>query len=234
MINILLSTFEPKESWSEKIQDYLIGKKILIIACSFSEETIQNESDWQEAYGRPKGKYYGPLTESFKSFGVREKDLTFVNYFHDSCSQITKLIKSNDVLFFPGGLPDKMVERLEEKQIVNEIRKFPGVIIGFSAGAMIQIQDFHITEDDYYPMYSYHDGLNLIKRFDIEVHYEKGDPAKEAAIQRCLNEKKQVVYGIGDRGAIISKDNHVELLGDVSLFVRKVKTDYTSVHKFVN
>ena len=127
-----------------------------------------------------------------------------------------------------------MFERLEEKQVVNEIRKFPGAVIGFSAGAMIQIQDFHITEDDYYPMYSYHEGLNLIKRFDIEVHYEEGDLVQEAAIQRCLNEKKQVVYGIGDRGAIISKYNHVELLGDVSLFVRKVKTVYTSVHQFVN
>lgn len=99
---------------------------------------------------------------------------------------------------------------------------------------MIQIQDFHITEDDYYPIYSYHDGLDLIKSFDIEVHYEKVGFVKEAAIQRCLNEKKAVVYGIGDREAIISKDNHVELLGDVSIFVRKVKTDYTSVHKFVN
>lgn len=31
-------------------------------------------------------------------------------------------------------------------------------------------------------MYRYHTELNLIKSFDIEVHYKKGNPVMEAAI----------------------------------------------------
>lgn len=38
MIGILIIMFEPKESWSEMFKEYLIGKKVLIIAFSFSEE----------------------------------------------------------------------------------------------------------------------------------------------------------------------------------------------------
>lgn len=48
------------------------------------------------------------------------------------------------IYILSDGIPDKIFEQLEEKQVVNEIQKFPGVIIDFSAGAMIQIEDFHI------------------------------------------------------------------------------------------
>ncbi len=44
--------------------------------------------------------------------------------------------------------------------------------IGSSAGAMIQIAKYHITPDEDYNTFTYNKGLNLIKDFDIEVHYE--------------------------------------------------------------
>lgn len=117
--------------------------------------------------------------------------------------------------------PDEFFDRLKEKNLIDAIQQFNGTIIGFSAGAMVQIQDFHIIEDDLYKEYSYHEGLDLLTDFDVEVHFEKDDSTMQASIQRCLKEKKKVVYGIGNAGAVIVEGDSILTLGEVEKYEKK-------------
>ena len=51
------------------------------------------------------------------------------------------------------------------------IKESNALIIGASAGALIQIDHYHITPDDDYPIYQYQRGLGLVNGFEVEVHY---------------------------------------------------------------
>ncbi len=82
---------------------------------------------------------------------------------------------------------------------------------------MIQTKEYHISHDKDYDTFSYNIGLDIIKSFNIEVHYNETDIQK-SSINRVLDEKKRIVYAIKDTGAIVINNNHIELLGDVTKF----------------
>lgn len=218
MTNILMSLFSEKEEWSSALEKYLAGKKVFILAFSFAAEYIHSSEEWIQAYGQPEGEYYRPMLKALTSYGVREEEISWGNYFEDSSRALQAKINEAEVLFLPGGAPDEFFDRLKEKNLIDAIQQFKGTIIGFSAGAMVQIQDFHITEDDHYKEYSYHEGLDLLTDFDVEVHFEKDDSIMQASIQRCLKEKKKVVYGIGNAGAVIVEGDSILTLGEVEKY----------------
>ena len=152
-------------------------------------------------------------------FGVREENINWINYFKDTKEEAKGKIRNSNIIFFTGGFPEKSMERLKEFDLIEEIRNFSGVIIGSSAGAMIQIAEYHITPDEDYQIFSYNEGLNLIKNFDIEVHYE-GNEVQKCYINKVLNEKTDTVYAITDTGGIIVEHLKVVLLGDTRKFSR--------------
>lgn len=221
MTNILMSLFSEKEGWSSALEKYLAGKKVFILAFSFAAEYIHSSEEWIQAYGQPEGEYYRPMLKALTSYGVREEEISWGNYFEDSPRALQAKINEAEVLFLPGGAPDEFFDRLKEKNLIDAIQQFNGTILGFSAGAMVQIQDFHITEDDHYKEYSYHEGLDLLTDFDVEVHFEKDDSTMQVSIQRCLKEKKKVVYGIGNAGAVIVEGDSILTLGEVEKYEKK-------------
>lgn len=221
MTNILMSLFSKKEEWSQGLETYLAGKKVFILAFSFAAEYIHSSEEWDRAYSRPDGYYYAGMMEALTSYGVAEKDISWGNYFEDTSRKLQGKIHEADVLFLPGGAPDEFFNRLKEKKLITTIQQFTGTIIGFSAGAMVQIQEFHITEDEHYKVYSYHDGLDLITEFDVEVHFETEDTIMQESIQRCLEEKKNVVYAIGNDGAVIVEGKSIVTLGNVKKYKRQ-------------
>lgn len=92
-------------------------------------------------------------------------------------------------------------------------------MIGSSAGAMIQIAEYHITPDEDYDKFKYSRGLNIIKDFGIEVHYEARDIQKQS-IEKLLNEKKDLVYAITNNGGLIFDNGKTILLGEVESFIK--------------
>ncbi|EPZ54469.1 peptidase S51 family protein [[Clostridium] sordellii ATCC 9714] len=66
-----------------------------------------------------------------------------------------------------------MMDRLKEFKIIEDIENYKGIVMGSSAGAMVQVAQYHITPDKDYDTFSYNEGLNMITDFDIEVHYKK-------------------------------------------------------------
>lgn len=221
MVNILFSSYNFNEKWAkDSIEKYIkCDDKVLVIPFSFGEN-ISNDMDWQDAYSKGNGKYYNTIVLPFLSCGTREENIEWVNYFKDTDENAKDKIRSSDILFFTGGLPDKMMHRLKEFDLISEVENFVGVIIGVSAGAMIQISDYHITPDKDYDVFSYNKGLNLIRDFDIEVHYEETEIEK-SYINKVLNERVDTVYAIKDTGGIIVDNNAITLLGDTQIFSRE-------------
>ena len=85
-------------------------------------------------------------------------------------------------------------------------------MIGTSAGAMIQLDTFHLTPEEDYE-YQYYEGLALLGGFDIEVHYEE-DLRHIEAIIRTLEDTGNPVIVLPNEGGAIIGDNMFELLGE--------------------
>lgn len=184
------------------------------------DKNISNDMDWQNAYSKDNGKYYRSIVAPFLSYGITDENIRWINYFKDTNENSKDKIRNSDIIFFTGGLPDKIVCRLKEFDLINEIENFAGIIMGSSAGAMIQIVEYHVTPDEDYDTFSYNRGLNLIKNFDIEVHYKETEREKNY-INKVLNEKTDTVYAIKDTGGMIIDNNEITLLGDVQKFSRQ-------------
>ncbi|MEW8995660.1 Type 1 glutamine amidotransferase-like domain-containing protein [Clostridium sp.] len=221
MVNILFSSYNFHEKWAkDTIEKYIkCNDKVLVIPFSFGEN-ISNDNEWQSAYSKDNGKYYKSIVLPFLSYGIREENIDWINYFKDTEENAKDKVRNSDIIFLTGGLPDKTMYRLKEFDLIKEIESFAGIIIGISAGAMIQIADYHITPDKDYDIFSYNRGLNLIRDFDIEVHYEDTEIEKNY-INRVLNERTDTVYAIKDTGGIIVDNDAITLLGDTQIFSRK-------------
>lgn len=220
MINILLSKYNFNEKWCyEKLKDIIMpNHKVLIMALSFDDNKIKNNEDWQDVYNERYGKYYNDVVNPFIDYGIKEEDIKWVNYFIDKEEEIKECILQSNILFFTGGLPDKMMEKIEELEISDYIKEFEGIVMGASAGAMMQIDEYHISPDnkDYYE-FTYNKGLGLIKDFGIEVHY-KGSEIEKNYINKAVREQNRVIYAIENTGGIILDSNTLELLGEVCKF----------------
>ncbi|NMM64684.1 type 1 glutamine amidotransferase-like domain-containing protein [Clostridium sp. P21] len=220
MVNMLFSLYNFSESWAkDAVSKYInCNNKVLIIPFSF-DKYISNDMDWQKEFNKNNGRHYKPIINPFLSYGVCKENIECINYFKDTKESAKDKIKNSDVIFFTGGLPDKTMCRLEEFDLIDDIENFNGTIMGSSAGAMIQIKDYHITPDEDYDIFSYNKGLNFIKDFDIEVHYKETEIQKNY-INKVLNEKTDTVYALENTGGIIIDNNSITLLGDTHTFNR--------------
>lgn len=221
MVNMLFSLYNFHESWAkDRVAKYINSDdKVLIIPFSFGEK-ISSDKNWHNAYNKCNGKYYESIVTPFLNYGIREENITWINYFKDTKETAKVNIRNSNIIFFTGGLPDKMILRLIEFDLIDNIESFAGIIIGSSAGAMIQIAEYHITPDEEYNTFTYNIGLNLIKDFDVEVHYE-GTEVQNRYINKVLFEKRDRVYAITNTGGIIVDNKKIILLGDTQTFSRQ-------------
>lgn len=218
MINMLFSEYNFHESWAKDIVGKYIDSsdRILIIPFSFNEK-ISSDDKWQKSYSKSNGKYYESIVIPFKNYGIKEGNINWINYFRDRKEDAKVKIRNSDIIFLTGGLPDKMMSRLVEFNLIEDIESFRGIIIGSSAGAMVQVSEYHITPDADYEAFSYNSGLNIINNFDIEVHYE-GTELENKYIKKVLEEKKDKIYAITNSGGIVVDNGNIILLGNTITF----------------
>jgi len=219
MINILFSNYNFDEKWCfESLRNIIKSNhKVLIIPFSFHDEWMQNDNEWQNAYNSTNGTYYKDILSPFLTYGIPKENISWLNYFKDTKESAKHKITSSDIIFFTGGLPDQTMYRLEKFNLIDVIENYTGIIIGSSAGAMVQLSEYHITPDKDYDTFSYNAGLNLIDDFYIEVHYKETDIQKNS-IQKVLYDRFKKVYAITDTGGILIHNNKITLLGDVISF----------------
>ncbi len=222
MIHILLEGYRADAPWLyETLKRYLLPThRVAVIAFSFRDSRVRGIEDWNKTYGKG-GSVYGGIVKGLRAYGIRKEQITFVNYFTDTRESATEKIASADILYFPGGLPDKTMERLREFGLEEVLCRHDGIVMGYSAGALVQLSEYHLSPDHDYPEFRYEKGLPYLHSFYVEVHYQ-GTEAQDAAIQRVLRERSEPVYAISlMQGAILVENETVTRLGDVKRFTKE-------------
>lgn len=220
MVNILLEGYDIDASWLyDEFKNYIKPENsVAIVAFSFRDSVVCSRKDWDALYSKKCGKYYSGIVEAFASYGIPENKITFLNYFTDTKLSAAQKIAEADIIYFPGGLPDRMMERIKEFDLREVLLKHDGVVMGYSAGAVIQLAEYHLSPDDDYPAFAYYEGLPYLKDFYLEVHYEDTEVQNEC-IRRVIAERGKTVYATAlGSGAIIVERGVVTLLGDVRVF----------------
>ena len=219
VINILLEGYYINAPWLYGRLKEIIQPchKVAVIAFSFRDTSVPSLSEWELYYGK-KGRLYNGIVSGLMAYGIPENRISFVNYFTDTKETALQKIEAADILYFPGGLPDKTVERIDDFGLREAIVRHTGIIVGYSAGALIQLAEYHLSPDEDYPAFQYRKGLSLVDGFYLEVHYE-GRNEQDASIQRVLDERNGFVYATSlMAGAILIHDGEIELLGNVKVF----------------
>lgn len=217
MINVLMSrSILGADEMVESLK-HVIKKehKVVILLYSFFDKQFQSEEDYHLFY-TPGSEKYDSLVQSFMPYGVDLKNIFFVNYYKTSTQDAIKMIGDADIIYFPGGSPDQMMQRIIEKGLLETIEKHQKIYVGSSAGAMIQMHHYHISKDRDYPRFSYEEGLNLLNGFSIEVHYRRRKVQK-SAMRKVFRAYRHPIFTIPDDGALIVYDDEIELVGTSDL-----------------
>jgi hypothetical protein len=113
MINILMSRGiigDPNivPYASEHIKSH---HKVLVIALSFFRDQFQSQTDYEAFYSKG-GEYYEKMVNAFLPYNILESNISFLNYFKDGQELGIEKIKEADIIYFPGGAPDLMMQRI--------------------------------------------------------------------------------------------------------------------------
>lgn len=217
MINVLLNTYAFHASWAmEHLKQILHPMdRVCVLTMSHGDE-IPDGGTWKHLYS-PGGKIYQDLSQAFVAYGIPEENILFVSWFHDTPESALLKLGAADILFLTGGLPDVFMERIDEMGLTEPIRCFPGVIMGCSAGAMLQMTEYHITPDEDYDAFGYYMGLGLLDGFEPEVHYAATD-VQLASINRYQAERNKTVYATSNEGGLLIQNGNIFPMGQVTVF----------------
>lgn len=220
MINILLEGFDIDAPWLyTELKNYIKpNHTVAIVAFSFRDSRVKSLSDWNALYCKETGKYYAGIVGGLSAYGISEENITFINYFTDTKETAAQKIESADIIYFLGGLPDRMLDRIKEFDLFDILMNHNGIIMGYSAGAVIQLAEYHLSPDEDYPEFKYYEGLPYLKDFYLEVHYESSDVQLESIKQVTAERKKRVYATALKAGAILIDNGRIKLLGNVKTF----------------
>ena len=103
---------------------------------------------------------------------------------------------------------------MQELEIAQDVKNFGGVVAGASAGAMLQLDRYHVTPDDDYDHYQLWNGLGLVGGIDLEVHY-LSTPIQNQCTMRAINDLQRPVYQMWHEGGLLVENGEVTMLGNV-------------------
>lgn len=210
--NVLLNTYAFHEAWAAPWLERVLKPemKVTVVALSFN-------AGMNEAEAASEG-HRRDLLPAFMHYGIAPGQIELVNWFRDTPQTARGKIQNSDVLFFTGGWPDHMMYRLRRWGLLELIEQFDGIIMGCSAGAMVQMKHYHITPDEDYPSFCYQEGMNMLDRFYIEVHYQETE-LQQASIDRVRREKGKPVFAMYNDGGLLVEGGRITVMGRMRLFL---------------
>ncbi len=221
MINFLLDWLNiDKEPFFSAMKKYIKPTDtVCVVPFSFGDGQTRCAEDWKRLYDGEGSYYYHRMTAPFTAYGISADRIAVVNYFEDSRETAAEKIRLSDILFLPGGVTKKTLERIDEFDLRGVIKEFSSVIMGASAGALAQLGEYHTSPyHEEFPDFRYCKGLGLVGGFYLEVHYEGVEEQKDS-IKRVLRERGKTVYAtVNGRGALIFEDGKVTPVGEVLRF----------------
>ena len=221
MINVLLNYYNFDGDWAkETLRPHITGKKTLIIPLAFRENQAWDNDSWQTVYGT-QGEKYDNIMHAFAEFNIAPQDIQWLNYFDGSVDPLSQIANA-EMLFFAGGMPEKALKRMDDLNITNAVKNFNGVVMGASAGAMLQLSNYHITPDEDYDSYSLWQGLGLVKGIDLEVHF-LNTPLQNECTQKAVGDLNVPVFQMWHEGGLLIKDGKITPMGNVQIVLPKQK-----------
>ena len=106
-------------------------------------------------------KYVPAFTEHFKNTGIEFETSTIITP-DMSTDEAQKAVHKASFIMLMGGDPFKQKELCNKLGLLEELKKYDGVLLGFSAGAMLMSKYIIITPcSEEYPDFHIEEGLNL-------------------------------------------------------------------------
>lgn len=218
MINILFDCPNIDDFYHDLNKYFSSTMRVAVVAFSFYDDYVYDKKSWDLVYGKNIGNGYFEVTDAFAKFGISEENITFINYFTHTSNEAKQIINNADVVYFTGGLPDRMMDRIYDFDLYDTLAQFDGIVVGYSAGAVIQLSEYHLTPDADYSEFGYYRGLPYLDGFYLEVHYEHKD-VQNQSIKRVLLEKNKPIYVTHTRkGGIVFDDEGITILGKVDVY----------------
>jgi peptidase E len=212
MTNVLLNVYGFQADWAyDTLKTVLTPEmQVCILTMSHGDE-IPDGKTWEDLYfpGKP---IYRDLTAAFGAYGIRKDQISWVSWYHDTAETAKEKLKNAQVVFLTGGLPDKFYERMTAMGLTEQLRQFSGVVMGASAGAMVQFREYHITPDEDYDTYGYYPGLGLLDAFELEVHFADTEIQRECAA-RYLRERNKPIWYVCNDGGLLVRDGNIIPMG---------------------
>lgn len=205
MINILSSRSLFAEENVYKILKHYIKPHFKVVVLGFSFFGDYHEEKYNLEF-HENMSYDLKMKTMFAKYGIKEENVKWIYYRQTSHAQALNLIDEADIIYFPGGAPDLMMKRIIEEDLLKKLQDFNKIVMGSSAGAMIQLQQYHISKDNEYLKYEIHQGLGYIKDFFIEVHYKRRKVQK-SAIRKTNKKFHKPIYTIPDNGFLIVEND---------------------------
>jgi len=165
---------------------------------------------FDKAYRRRKR-----LFDYFRSLGAITVE--FVEY-SDTLEEVAGKVERSDLIYLPGGLASVLVERLKNRNVDRILRKYDGVVVGRSAGALALGKKCVVTKNRRKPTIRLIRGIGLVD-FSVKAHYK---PSKDGELKRLSKEEK--IYAIPERSALVYDNDALSFIGNVYLFQNGEKT----------
>jgi len=209
MINILSSrTIYDKPYVKKHLEKYIKkDSTVCVIAFSFFE-TDDMLDLYYKAYEKDVGTWYLHVIEPLLVYGIDPKNISWVYYKKDSKDSALKKVKDADIIFLPGGAPEKFYQRLVQYELIDAIKMSDKIVMGPSAGTMVQFDWFHISKDKDYKKYQLSDGIGLLNDFGIEVHFNRRIQQKKS-LRRTSHLNDRPIYVIYEPGFMIIENGEI-------------------------
>lgn len=129
-----------------------------------------------EKIEKAKTKYVPAFTEHFKRIGIEFEQSNIITP-ELSKEQAKEMIKSASFIMLMGGDPYKQRDMCKDLDILSDLKQFNGIMLGFSAGAMLMSQYIIITPcSEEYPEFHIEEGFNF-DGISIYPHNNTSDEA---------------------------------------------------------
>lgn len=185
---------------NEKIDDYLksvISPEMNILIIPFATDKSKYVS-WAST-----------LFNNFKRYGISKMEILDEDL---PARVMAERIASSQVLFFTGGMPDKLMNKLIEKELLEKIKKYDGILIGYSAGTLAFCKDCVVLPEEGHPLVEVIEGMGLCD-FSTDVHYEESHDVHLFELS-----KDREIYAIKNKSAIVLNKGKMSFIGEVFLF----------------
>jgi len=114
-----------------------------------------------EKIQKAREKYVPAFTEHFKNIGI-VFDSSIILTPETSRDEARKAVREASFVMLMGGDPFKQKEMCEKLGLLEELKKYDGLMLGFSAGAMLMSKHIIVTPcSEEYPEFHIEEGLNL-------------------------------------------------------------------------